>query len=70
MEEPKVHRGAREHAVGPGVVQRDNGLRPVLGDDRAEAGVDGVERGNYRVVGYMKAAEFAKLSSEAIAATK
>ena len=33
-------------------------------------GPDGVERGNYRVVGYMKAAEFAKLSREAIAATK
>ena len=33
-------------------------------------GPDGVERSNYRVVGYMKAAEFSKLSREAIAATK
>ena len=45
MEEPKIHRGAREHAVRARVVERENGLRPVLGDDGGEAVVDGVERG-------------------------
>src|SRR4029453_13526365 len=44
MEEAKVHRAAGEHAVGAGVVQRQDRLRPVGGPDGREALVDDVER--------------------------
>src|SRR2546422_4626718 len=44
VEEPKVHRAAREHAVRARVVERQDRLGAVRGDDRAEPRVDRVER--------------------------
>ncbi len=43
VEEAQVHRAPREHPVGTRVVQRQDGLRPVRGDDGGEAVVNGVE---------------------------
>ena len=44
VKEAQVHRAAGEEAVRPGVVQREDRLRAVLGHDRGEALVDLVER--------------------------
>src|SRR5439155_17902367 len=44
VEEPEIHRAAGEESVRAGVVEGQNGLRTVRGDDRAEPVVDDVER--------------------------
>ena len=44
VKEPKIHRTAGEHPVRAGIIQRQDRLRSVRGDDGREALVDDIER--------------------------